>query len=140
MPRNIVAANIGGQSLGTALLFSTSNNCSSSHFARGRSIKFLWTQISLEAIYQKLGKVTEEVPPILSNFLCGTMWCANMKLHCGWQRTILYRKIYADWVFSICIKQYNLSAAKAYSYPEFPRNAYSLHVKNLQQMCLNLNI
>ena len=73
MQRHLAAANSSGRSKGTALLLSTSNICSSSHFAIGLSKQFISTQISLGATYLKLGKVADEVPPILSNFLCGTM-------------------------------------------------------------------
>ena len=73
MQRHLAAANSGVRSQGTALLLSTSNICASSHFAIGQSKQFLSTQISLGATNLKLGKVADEVPPILSNFLCGTM-------------------------------------------------------------------
>ena len=39
-----------------------------------QSKQFLSTQVSLGATYFKQGKGADEVPPILSNFLCGTMW------------------------------------------------------------------
>ena len=77
MLRYLAAANSDGRSKGPALLLSTSNICFSSHFAIEQSKQFLLTQISLGATYLKLGKVADEVPPILSNFLCGTMCDAN---------------------------------------------------------------
>ena len=70
MQRHLAAANSVGQSCVTALLLSVSR----SHFEIGRSKQFLSTQTSLGATSIKLGKVADRVLPILSNFLCGTMW------------------------------------------------------------------
>ena len=74
MQRHLAAGNSGNRSKGTALLLSTSNIFSSSHFEIGRSKHFFSTQFSPGATYLKLGKVADEVQPILSNFLYGTMW------------------------------------------------------------------